>query len=79
MTEIDLEDLIGQMFPANLLDGIRHYEDMDWIATMIYNAYSQGFKDGYGRRNPDATLKLTFVDERKRFIDKLRGDKDVKD
>ena len=79
MSEIDLDELIEKMFPMNLLDGVKHYEDIDWIADMIYDAYAQGFKDGYSKRNPDSTLKLTFVDKRKSFIERLKGDKNVTD
>jgi hypothetical protein len=73
MTDIDMDEMIEKMFPLSLLNDITRYEDADWIADMIYDAYAQGFKDGYAKRNPDATIKLTFVDSRKRLMEKLKA------
>lgn len=53
MTLIDLDELITQNFPSSAFPNV----DEETL-VQIFKAYSLGFKDGYSKRNSDATVKV---------------------
>lgn len=52
---VNLDEMIEKLFPWTPF--AEHLENEHFL-KQLYKAYSLGFKDGYGKRNPDAIIQL---------------------
>lgn len=53
MTAFKIDEAIQQQFPASMFSGADEH-----TMILLYRAYSCGYKDGYSKRNPDATIEV---------------------
>lgn len=52
-TKINIDEMIQQQFPVSMFPSAD-----EQTIVLLYRAYSCGFKDGYSKRNPDATIEV---------------------
>lgn len=51
--KINLDETIEQMFPLSAFPTVD-----EQTLVYLFRAYSIGFKDGFSKRNPDATIEI---------------------